>query len=80
MLPFALSKLEEPRKGLLQLLDEQWSIGRKGRAMCAAIRDWTLEATAGGGLQLQYPASVPSPQPLQWGAGIGVSRRFQLMP
>ncbi len=62
MLPFALSKLEEPRTGLLQLLDEQWSIGRKGRAFCAAIRDWTLEATAGGELLLKYPASVPSPQ------------------
>ena len=30
LLPFALSKLEEPRTGLLQLLDEQWSIGRSG--------------------------------------------------
>jgi hypothetical protein len=57
------------------LLEEQWLIGRRG-AFCAAIRDWTIEATAGGELQLQYPA----PNLLQWGAGIGVSRRFQLMP
>lgn len=67
MLPFVLSKLEEPRTGWLQLLDEQWSIGRSGlgAALCAASRDWTLEATAGGGLQLKNPASVPSPNLLQ---------------
>jgi hypothetical protein len=56
LLPFVLSKLEEPRTGWLQLLDEQWSIGRSGlgAALCAASRDWTLEATAGIGIRPRF--------------------------
>ena len=83
MRPFALSKLEEPRKGLLQLLDEQWSIGGSGlggRLSPLPAATGRSKPPLAGGFSFNTQLQFPAPNLLQWGAGIGVSRRFQLKP